>query len=55
MWLMQQINTFNFPLHSKLSQNLIKSQSLWMGHLQDERVMLEGPEYVLFEILLNGA
>ena len=42
-------------LHSMLSKNLIKSQSLWMEPLQGERALLGGPEYVLVEHLANGA
>ena len=44
-----------FDNHSKLRKNLIKSQSLWMGPLQEERALLGGPEYVFWEILANGA
>lgn len=41
--------------HNGLSKILIKSQPLWRGPSQDERVLLTGPEQEACEILENGA
>ena len=42
---------FMYKLHNRLRNDLLKSQSLWMG----ERVLIGGPNYFLLEILANEA